>query len=155
MDGTRRQCECARDAITPDHLSRYCSIVRHTNQQLHSNKTIERLVEWIDSWPKSLGNTVESKAEDRAAYRRQTARATIYIPTSQPSQSRASTPARNIRRHTACEICGKAVQANKVAQAKHARTHLPGYTRGGKKQSPGDGGTGTGAPGPVASGNND
>ena len=155
MDGTRRQSECARDTITPEHLSRYSGIVRHTNLQLQSNKTIERLVEWIDSWPKSLRNTVESKTEDRAAYRRQRARATINIPTSQPSQSRASTPARNIIRHYACEICGKAVQANKVVQAKHARTHLPGNTRGGKKQSPGDEGTGTGVAGPVASGHND
>jgi len=154
-NGTRRQCECTRDTITPEHLSRYCGIVPHTNLQLHSNKTIARLVEWIESWPKSLRNTVESKAEDRAAYRRQTARATINIPTSQPSQRRPDTPAKNIRRQTACEICGKAVEANKVARAKHARTHLPGYARGGKRKSPGDAGTRSGAADPVASGHND
>jgi len=155
-NGTRRQCECTRDIITPEHLFRFCGVVPHTNLQLHSNKTIERLVEWIESWPKSLRNTVESKAEDRAAYRKQTAGATINIPTSQPSQRLPSTPAKNIRKHTACEICGKAVQANKVARDKHARTHLPGYTRGGKRiNGPSGAGTRTGAAGPVASGHND
>jgi len=155
-DGTRCQCECTRDTITPEHLSKYCRIVPRTSLRLHSNRTIGQLVEWIEGWPKSLRNTDESKAGDRAAYRRQTARATITIPTSQPSQRRSDTPAKNIRKHTACEICGKAVQSNKVAQAKHARTHLPGYTRGGRKnEGPGDGGAGTGVAGPVASGHND
>jgi len=124
--------------------------------QLHSNKTIERLVGWIAIWHKSLRNTFESKAEDRAAYRRETGGATINIPTSQPSQGLLSTLAKNIRKHTECEVCGKAVQANKVAQAKHARTHLPGYTRGGKKKNgAGDAGTRTGVAGPVASRHND
>jgi len=155
VDGTRRQCKCARDTITPEHLSRYPGIVPDTNLQLHSNKTIRRLVELIESWPKSLRNTTESKAVDRAAYRRQTARATMNIPTSQPTQSRNSTPAKSRRKHTACEICGKAVEASKVAQAKHSRTHLPGYKKGGRKKGPGDGGTRTGAAGQVASGHND
>jgi len=44
-NGTRGQCECTTDTITPEHLSRYWGIVPHTNLQLHSNKTIVQLVE--------------------------------------------------------------------------------------------------------------
>jgi len=143
VDGTRRQCICDRDIITPHHLMNFCGKVSATKLSLQSNKTIGDLVNWIESWPPELRNTTKAKARDRAEYRQQVTGAAINLPTSQPSQHRPSTPARNIRKREPCTICGKSVEANSVAREKHARTHLPGYVRGGgrrKKDGPGDDG---------------
>ena len=136
VDGTRRQCICDRDIITPHHLMNFCGKVDATKLSLHSNKTIGDLTEWMGSWPPELRNTTTAKTEDRAGYIEQVAGAAINLPTSQPSQRKTSTPAKNIRKHEPCTICGKSVQANSVAREKHARTHLPGYgkrKRGGRK----------------------
>jgi len=144
VDGTRRQCICDRDIITPHHLMNFCGKVNATELSLQSNKTIGDLVSWMESWPPELRNTTKAKARDRAEYRQQGTGASVNLPTSQPSQRRPSTQAKNIRKHEPCTICGKSVQANSVAKEKHARTHVPGYVKGGgkrkKKDGPGDGG---------------
>jgi len=146
-NGIRRQCICDRDIITPHHLMNFCGKVDATKLSLQSNKTIGDLADWIEGWPPELRNTTKAKARDRAEYRQQVTGAAINLPTSQPSGRKSSTPAKNVRKQVACDICGKLVQSNTVAKDKHARTHLPGYTRGGKgrKKRPGDGGQQGGA----------
>ena len=144
VDGSRRQCICDRDIITPHHLMNFCGRIDATKLPPHGNKSIGDLASWIDSWPPELRNTTKAKARDRAEYRQQVSGAAINLPTSQPSQQKSSTPAKNIRKQVACDICGKLIQANTVAKEKHARTHLPGYgkrRRGkGSKEKPGDDG---------------
>jgi len=54
VNGTRRQCDCGRDIITPHHLMNFYSEVKATELKLHSNKTIKDLVKWIESWPPTL-----------------------------------------------------------------------------------------------------
>jgi len=119
VDGTRREFDCGRDIITPHHLMNICGEVKGTWLRLHNNKTIKELAEWIESWPPSLWNSVKAKAGDRAAYRQQVSGAAINRPTSQPSQRKPSTPAKNIRQHSSCDICGKSVESNSVARKKH------------------------------------
>jgi len=142
VNGTRRQCDCGRDIITPHHLMNFCGEVKATKLKLHSSKTIKDLVDWIESWPPTLRNSTKAKAQDRAGYRQQVSGAAINLPISQPSQHKPSTPAKNIRKHDPCSICGKSVQSNSVAREKHARTHLPGYVRGGKRKKGGPSGDG-------------
>ena len=43
VNGTRRQCHCDRDIITPYHHMNTCSGIHPTKLQLHSNKTIKDL----------------------------------------------------------------------------------------------------------------
>jgi len=132
VNGTRRQCACGRDIITPHHLMNFCGEIKATRLNLHGNKTIKELVGWIEGWPPALRNSTKVKARDRAKYREQVSGAAINLPTSQPSQHKPSTPRRNMSKHDPCTICGKGVQLNVVGREKHARTHLPSYKKGGK-----------------------
>ena len=140
VDSTRRQCICDRDIITPHHLMNFCGKINATVMSLQNNKTVKDLANWMESWPPELRNTTKDKARDRAEYRQQVSGAAINLPTSQPSQRKSSTPSKNVRKQVLCDICGKLVQSNKVAKDNHARTHLPGYEKGGKgrKRKPGD-----------------
>jgi len=94
----------------------------------------------METWPPELRNTTKARAKDRTDYGQQVSGAAIDLPTSQLSQRKPSTPAKNIRKHDPCDICGKLIQPNMVAKDKHTRTHLPGYKKGGKgrKKKPGD-----------------
>jgi len=110
-----------------------CDEVAATKLRLHSNKQIKDLVNWIESWPPSLRNSTGAKAQDRAKYRQQVSGGVVNLPTSQPSQCKPSTPIRNIRKRTSCDICGKRVESNSIAREKHSRTHLPATRKGAKE----------------------
>jgi len=59
----------------------YCGIVSSTRLKLHSKKTISEIIKWIEGWLNDLRYTITSKADDRAAYRKETTGAAINFPT--------------------------------------------------------------------------
>jgi len=65
------------------HLMRFCGVVPATKLELHNNKTIDEVGEWVNSWPDSLKDA-EVRRSDSAIHKVQTAGASINLPTSQP-----------------------------------------------------------------------
>jgi len=122
IEAKRRSCPCRRDIITHAHQMRFCGIVPATKLELHNNKTIDVLGEWVNSWPDSLKD-VEVRKSDRAIHKVQTAAASINLPISQPvGQSREW---RNGRWYIQCQQCPKMVENTKREKAKHENTHRP------------------------------
>jgi len=118
--GDRRKCPCGRDIITPARLMSYCGTVKATKLNLHNNKTIKELAEWIETWPDDLKDQT-GKTAGRAKYRIQTAGASINLPTSQPiAQDRVW---RNGRWNIQCQVCPKSFENTKRQSKAHARTH--------------------------------
>jgi len=121
--GDRRKCPCRRNIITPAHLMSYCGMVKATKLNLHNNKTIKELVEWIETWPDDLIDQT-GKTADRMKYSIQTAGASINLPTSQPiAQDRVW---RNGRLYIQCQLCPKTFENTKRERENHARTHTAG-----------------------------
>ena len=86
----------------------------------NNNKTIKKLVEWIETWPDDLKDQT-GKTADRAKYRIQTGGASINLPTSQPiTQDRVW---RNGRWYIQCQECPKSFKNTKREREAHARTH--------------------------------
>ena len=126
--GNRYTCRCGRDIITPYHLMNTCADVTHTTLDLHSNKTIKELAKWIESWPAHLRRVPGSQKIPDPNYA-QVQGAAINLPTSQPTVPRVTYRAGH--KYIACDICNKPVRSTRETKDKHARTHEPGYKKGG------------------------
>jgi len=121
-DGKRRKCPCGRDIIPPAHLMRFCVIIPATKLELHNNKMIDALGEWVNSSRDSLKDA-EVRKSDRAIHKVQVAGASINLPTSQPvGQNREW---RNVRWYIQCQQCPKMLENTKREKAKHENTHRP------------------------------
>jgi len=118
-ESTRRKCPCDRDIITPDHLMKYCGLIKPTQIPLHSNKKLRELLDWMKTWPTALKNrpTRRWKTSSNVV---QVQGATINLPTAQATVGPRGGKPKSRKR---CGVCGFLMQRDKVAQEKHARTH--------------------------------
>ena len=107
FDGTRLQCQCRRDLVTPYHLMNTCTNIEPTVIKLHDNGKIQEQANWIEIWPTHMRRVPGSQRIPDPNYA-QVAGAAVNLPTSQPQ-----TMDNHGNRSAPCPICGKIVRVNK------------------------------------------
>jgi len=147
FDGTRLQCQCGRDLVTPYHLMNTCADTQPTDIGLYDNRKIQELAKWVETWPPHMRRIPGSQRIPDPNYA-QVAGAAVNLPTSQPQSTDD-----HGNRSAPCPICGKMIRVNKNRQEAHARTHGP-RPRKGRIKGAGAGGSSGAVAGPEASGSN-